>query len=93
MENRIIAVDPPRRLAYTFGAHGEVTFELEPVGQKVLLTLTHARLPNRNTATMVGPGWHMHLDILAARVSGEEPEPFWDGWTRLKADYEQRLAP
>ena len=41
----------------------------------------------------VGPGWHMHLDVLVARATGKEPEPFWDGWMRLKADYERRLPP
>jgi hypothetical protein len=33
----------------------------------------------------------MHLDILAARLGGEEPAPFWDGWSRLRRDYDQRL--
>jgi hypothetical protein len=34
----------------------------------------------------------MHLDILVTRARGLEPEPFWDGWTRLKQEYDQRLA-
>ena len=25
----------------------------------------------------------MHLDVLVARASGEEPAPFWDGWSGL----------
>jgi hypothetical protein len=33
----------------------------------------------------------MHLDVLAARVAGSEPEPFWDGWSRLKKEYDRRL--
>ena len=52
--------------------------------------LIHRRLPDRATLLKVGPGWHMHLDILVARVTGKEPEPFWDGWSRLQKDYEQR---
>ena len=39
----------------------------------------------------VGAGWHMHLDILVARMKGKEPEPFWDGWTRLHKEYDLRL--
>ena len=39
----------------------------------------------------VSAGWHMHLDILAARAAGEAPPPFWDGWRALKADYDRRL--
>jgi len=69
----------------------DVTFELEPKADKVLLTVTHRRLPDRRTMLMVGPGWHMHLDVLAARVSGTETGPFWDGWLRLQKEYAQRL--
>ena len=29
----------------------------------------------------VSAGWHMHLDVLVARASGEEPAPFWEGWS------------
>ena len=32
------------------------------------------------------------LDILLARMSGQEPEPFWDGWSRLRAEYEKRFS-
>ena len=53
--------------------------------------MIHRRLPDRGTMLMVGAGWHMHLDVLVARVSGTEPEPFWDGWSRLKAEYDRRL--
>jgi hypothetical protein len=40
---------------------------------------------------MVGAGWHTHLDVLVARVSGEQLEPFWDRWSRLRADYDKRI--
>ncbi len=43
MDSRIIAVEPPRLLTYAWGK-GDVTFELEPRGDKVLLTLTHRGL-------------------------------------------------
>jgi hypothetical protein len=39
----------------------------------------------------VSAGWHAHLDVLAARLDGEEPAPFWDHWAGLKADYEKRI--
>jgi uncharacterized protein YndB with AHSA1/START domain len=89
---RVLAFDPPRRLAFTFGNSGEVSFELTPKGENVLLTVIHSRLPDRNTMLSVSAGWHMHLDILAARARAEkDPEPFWDGWARLKVEYETRL--
>ena len=52
--------------------------------------MIHRRLPDRPTMLMFGAGWHMHLDILVARATGKEPEPFWDGWSRLHREYEQR---
>ena len=91
MQSRIIALDPPRKLAIAWGASGDVTFELEPRGDEVLLTLVHRRLPDRKTMLNVSAGWHMHLDILAARATGQAPAPFWDGWSRLKEDYDRRL--
>ncbi|SMF37088.1 Uncharacterized conserved protein YndB, AHSA1/START domain [Tistlia consotensis] len=91
IESRILEFEPPRRLAFTFGGAGEVSFELEPRGEKVLLTVIHRRLPDRPTSLKVGAGWHAHLDILAARLSGSEPEPFWDRWSALKPEYERRI--
>jgi len=91
MQSRITEVHPPRKLVFTWGNSGDVSFELEPQGSEVLLTVIHRRLPDRGTMLMVGAGWHMHLDVLVARVSGTEPEPFWDGWSRLKAEYDRRL--
>lgn len=92
MESRIIEIDPPRKLAFTWKGTGDVVFELEPKGSRVLLTLTHERLPERRIQLMIAAGWHMHLDILAARVAGAgDPEPFWDGWARLQKDYDGRL--
>jgi uncharacterized protein YndB with AHSA1/START domain len=91
MECRITELDPPRKISFTWSNSGDVTFALSPKGDKVLLTVTHRRLPNRNTMLMVGAGWHQHLDTLVARVNGEAPQPFWDGWRRLKEEYDRRL--
>ena len=91
MQSRITELDPPRKLAITWGTAGEVSFELQPEGGEVLLTLVHRRLPDRAMTLRVGSGWHMHLDVLAARLSGAEPEPFWDGVSRLQRDYERRI--
>jgi uncharacterized protein YndB with AHSA1/START domain len=93
MKCRITELDPPRKIAFTWQGSDDVSFELEPRGSKVLLTVIHRRLPDRATLLKVGPGWHMHLDVLVARATGKEPEPFWDGWLRLKAEYERRLPP
>ena len=91
MISRITELDPPRRLAISWNGTGDVSFDLEPRGDEVLLTLVHRRIPERPMRLMIGAGWHMHLDVLSARISGREPEPFWDGWTRLRDEYDRRL--
>ncbi|MDE2517524.1 MAG: SRPBCC family protein [Rhodospirillales bacterium] len=92
MACRILALDPPRALSFTFGPHGEVDFTLEPAGGRVLLTLTHRRVPDRATLLKVSAGWHAHLDLLTARASGTAPlHPHWDHWTRLAQEYDRRL--
>lgn len=91
MQSRIIEADPPRRLVITWGEKGEVSFELEPKGEAVLLTLIHRRLPDRAMMLKVSAGWHAHLDTLVARVTGDVPQPFWDHWSMLHGEYDKRL--
>jgi uncharacterized protein YndB with AHSA1/START domain len=91
MRSRITELDPPRKLSFTWEGSGDVSFELQPQGSQVLLTVIHRRLPDRPTLLGVSAGWHMHLDILAARASGRQPESFWEGWMRLQQDYDRRL--
>lgn len=91
MASRITEFDPPHRISFTWNDSGDVSIELETRGDEVLLTLIHRRLPNRNTMLKVSAGWHMHLDVLVARASGKQPEPFWDGWLRLTGEYDRRL--
>ena len=69
MQSRITELDPPRQARHHLGSTGGVTFELKPEGDAVLLTLIHRRVPDRATLLNVSAGWHMHLDILAARAA------------------------
>jgi uncharacterized protein YndB with AHSA1/START domain len=92
MQSHITELDPPRKLSIAWSNSGDVSFELDPKGEKVLLTVIHRRLPDRKTLLNVSGGWHMHLDILEARVSGKEPAAaFWDGWKRLRDEYDKRI--
>ena len=91
MTSRITELDPPRKITFTWQGSGDVSFELEPKGSKVLLTVIHRRVPDRATLTKVGPGWHNHLDVLVARLTGKTPDPFWDSWNRLQKEYERRM--
>ena len=90
MDSTVTEYDPPRRLVFTWGS-GEVAFDLEPRGDKVQLTVTHRGISDRASMLMVGAGWHQHLDTLVARAGNVAPEPFWDGWTRLRDEYEARI--
>jgi uncharacterized protein YndB with AHSA1/START domain len=92
MQSRITACDPPRLLAFEWGSTGGVIVELEAKGDQVLLTLTHRRVLDRAMRLNVSAGWHAHIDVLTARLSGKEPQPFWDEWLRLKGEYESRLG-
>lgn len=92
MKSRIIAADAPHKLSFTWDDDGDVTFRIEPLGERVQLSVIHRGLSDRATLLAIAAGWHMHLDILITRARGGEPEPFWDGWLRLKAEYDRRLA-
>jgi uncharacterized protein YndB with AHSA1/START domain len=93
MQSKIIEADPPRKLAFEWQGGGDVTFTLESrADNRVLLTVVHRRLRDRNTMLMVSAGWHAHLDVLAAAINGTtQSEPFWDHWSRLKQDYDRLL--
>jgi uncharacterized protein YndB with AHSA1/START domain len=87
LQSRVIAFDPPRLLTIGWGA-GEVTFALAEQGGRVRLTVTHSGLSAGPDRTDSAGGWHMHLDSLASRLSGQAAGSFWSGWTRLRDHYE-----
>lgn len=96
MTGKITRINPPRLLSYTWGeesgSESEVTFELTPKGEKVLLVLTHRKLgENREVLIGIGAGWHTHLDILADNLQGNAPKGFWSVHVPLEKEYEQRL--
>src|SRR5215218_5224355 len=78
MASRIVEVDPPRKLVFAWGNSGDVSFELEEQGDKVQLTLIHRRLPSREMLIKVAAGWHAHVGVMVAKISGETPAPFWN---------------
>ena len=92
MQSRITEIDPPRKLSFTWQNTGDVTVELKPRGDRVLLTVTHNRISDRSMLAKVGPGWHNHLDVLLARATGKEPAPFWDRFAILQKEYQRRFA-
>jgi uncharacterized protein YndB with AHSA1/START domain len=91
MLGRIVACEPPHLLAYTWGEHSQVSFELSRQGDKVKLELIHSRLATREDMLGVSAGWHAHVDILIDRLNNRQPESFWPLQTRLEAEYEKLI--
>jgi uncharacterized protein YndB with AHSA1/START domain len=89
--------EPPRALGYTFSEPkegvppSEVIFELTPEGKNVRLILTHRRLASRDEMTNVAGGWHLHLEMLTARLEGRPLPPMWATHAKLEAAYAERL--
>lgn len=91
MQSRVIDLEPMRMLKIAWGK-GDVTFILQEQGGRVLLTLTHRGIDDRTERGLIAPGWHTHLDILVADLSGAQRPSFWSGWTRLRALYDSRFG-
>lgn len=93
--HRLTCREPPHRLGFTWGGEGEdasaVHIELSPAGDQTRLTLTHSRLVNGAERINVASGWHTHLAILADRLAGRTPPPFWLLFEGLETDYAKRL--
>jgi uncharacterized protein YndB with AHSA1/START domain len=95
--HEVVRCEPPRLLTLTWGGGAadepsEVTFELIPQGDKVLLVLTHRRLAGRTMMVDVASGWHSHLALLTERVNGQEPAAsFWKIFSAANAEYEKQI--
>jgi uncharacterized protein YndB with AHSA1/START domain len=83
-----VAVEPPHRLVFTWGAAGNealppgsttVEIRLRPDGGGTLLELAHRDLPPEE-APQHGVGWTHFLDRLAVAGVGGDPGP--DPWAR-----------
>ena len=96
--NVLLAYEPPHRLVFSFGPDAredsEVEFRLDqegdPKDNKVRLTLTHRKIPNRQYAVDVSGGWHSHLAILQSKAEGKVPPAFWDVWRQTDGVYDKR---
>ena len=102
-EGKVLAADPPRRLAYTWDRcssgpeverSSRVTFDLEPRGKVIKLTVTHDELDERGeTLRDISVGWPMvlaslkslletgrDLDITPPSAVGKEAAPGIEGY-------------
>lgn len=94
-EGRVLRCEPPRLLVYTFGSEdSDVTFELTPQGQQVLLVLTHRTRGDEERAelTNYASGWHTHLAHLLVQLEGTPRPTFWAMHAKLLAEYQKLRA-
>src|SRR5436309_1151947 len=79
----LVELDPPRRLAFTWGWEGgglvppgssTVEVELTPDGDGTLVRLTHRGLPEE-MRDVHGDGWDRFLPRLAIAATGGDPGP------------------
>ncbi len=95
-QGHVVECDPLRRLTFTWfeesgKSPSEVTFELSPQGDQVLLVLTHRKLATREGMLSIAGGWHTHLGVLESRLMEKKPGPFWPTMAKLGAEYETRI--
>lgn len=88
MPATVLRWEPPRVLSYTFDEDSDVTFELTPQGQDVLLVLTHrARGVDLPDITGYASGWTSHLTLLIALLEGKPNPGFWAQHLKLREEY------
>jgi uncharacterized protein YndB with AHSA1/START domain len=82
---KVLESSPPRRLVLTWAApedagreekHSRVTFELEPIGEVVRLTVTHDRFePGSQMLERIREGWPKVLSSLKSLLEAGRPLP------------------
>ena len=85
VEGKVLVSDPPKRLAYSWdvvkqGINRErisrVTFDIEPRGKVVRLTVTHDELDERGeTLRSISGGWPMVMASLKSFLETGQPLP------------------
>lgn len=91
LQAHVTRYDPPHHLACAWRGGCELAIELAPDGDGTRLVLTHRGRTDRPALVRAASGWHAHLDLLADRLAGSEPEPFTSAHARWRAAYERRL--
>jgi uncharacterized protein YndB with AHSA1/START domain len=92
---KVLRCDPPRLLMFSWmeshGSHSEVTFELAERADKVLLTITHCKLEDRNALLSVSGGWDVHVGILEDVLTDQAPRGFWSAHAKREQEYAVRF--
>lgn len=90
----VVRYDPPHVFAFTFEDKGDsvATFELFPEGDRTRLVLTHTGISSHANCINFGGGWHSHLAVLEAKLSGGTVRDFWALHARSEAMVAEALG-
>jgi uncharacterized protein YndB with AHSA1/START domain len=91
---RIVLIEPPHRLVFTWdeGREELVTFELTPEGARTRLVLTHCGISGPPALANAGGGWLSHLAVLEAKLAGHAVSDFWALHRDCEAEVRATLA-
>jgi uncharacterized protein YndB with AHSA1/START domain len=90
-KGKVLEIEAPRMLKFTWDNEGEVTITLTEEGDKVKLLLIHEKLEGQETIIGGSAGWHTHLDILVDNLEGIKPKPFWKIHMIFEVEYRERF--
>lgn len=90
-KGKVLEIEAPRMLKFTWDNEGEVTITLTEEGDKVKLLLIHEKLEGQQTIIGGSAGWHTHLDILVDNLEGNKPKPFWKIHMIFEEEYRERF--
>lgn len=93
---KIARCAPPRQLVILWhaeeGGETEVDFQLtEPNGKTRLDLIQRGQISDAERISAAA-GWHTHLNIMADKLAGAEPAPFWSTHQALMKDYAERFS-
>ena len=86
--------DAPRHLVMVWrdGNDSEIDIRLSEEAGKVRLELIQRGDASADQFLGALGGWHAHLDIMADKLSGDTPQPFWKTHEALVDEYADRCA-
>jgi uncharacterized protein YndB with AHSA1/START domain/DNA-binding transcriptional ArsR family regulator len=82
----VLETVPPKRLVITFGEPSQVTFDIEPYGQIVRLTVTHENLATQADYDAISAGWPAVLANLKSLLETGHvlPQAPWEMHEELR---------
>jgi uncharacterized protein YndB with AHSA1/START domain len=90
----VTAIEAPHLVAWSWdgGKEGEARFELFAEGDRTRLVLTHSGISGPAGLANYGGGWHAHLAVLQAKLSGGTVRDFWALHAQSEATVKEALG-